>query len=99
MLQIMLKGRIVDFQVGATRPGSKPRSTLAVEVSAYRMGERVRQVYLCTFNEYWTERLQKLDEKTKYITVRGSDVVASHELGKDDLVHNYIWISGEEFFL
>jgi len=99
MLQITLKGKIIDFKETAGRPGSKKTSVLTLEVRAFRLGAPVMQIVCCTFDEYWTERLGKLDPKTKYLTVRGSDVVPTHETDAKGTTYNLLWVKAEEFFL
>lgn len=99
MIQIMIKGRIVDFKENGGGPGAKKTSTLALEVRTYRQGTQGTMVVYCAFDQYWTERLEKLDTKTKYLTVRGSDVTPTHEADVKGTVHDFLWIKAEEFFL
>lgn len=99
MLQLLIKGKIVDFKVSGGRPGQKKTSVLALEVRTWRQGQSGTQIYLVNFDEYWTDRVDKLDDKTKYLTVRCSDIVSTHEMDNKGEVHDYVWLKGEEFFL
>lgn len=99
MLQIMVRGKIIDFKSSPARAGAKRTSVLALEVRVFRQGVAGSQIVNCTFDDYWTARLEKLDDKTKWLTVRGSDVVPTHEADAKGTVHDHLWVKGEEFFL
>lgn len=99
MLNLIIRGRIIDVEVQKGKPGSKPVSTVTVEIRAFRQGLPVQAMYLVTLDAYWTERMGKLDDKTKYLSFRCSDIVAAHETNSKGDVVDYVWLKGEEFYL
>jgi len=99
MLVVSVRGKLSGFVLHPARPGQKATSSVTIEVRMWRQGASVAAWYVVLLDAYWTERYQKLDDKTKYLSFRCSDIVATVEKGVSGSQEVVTWLKGEEFFL
>ena len=99
MFQIIVRGKIFDATSQVNPKSKKAIVTVCLEVRVWRKGESTLQYVQCVLDEYWSDRFLKLDDKTRYITFRGSDLSATHEPTSGGGSAVYMWLKAEEFFL
>lgn len=99
MFQIIVRGKIFDVTTQINPSTKRKTVTVCLEVGVWRHGSSQSQYVQCVLNEYWSERFLRLDDKTKYIMFRGSDMSATHEATADGGHAVYMWLKAEEFFL
>lgn len=98
MFQLLTRGKIDGIAYSPTEDGRGETSVLMLVVNEYYDNAPHDNLYLVTFDKYQTERLRKIENKIKYITVRCDRVLHRVVAGKGQTPTVEVWLQGREWY-